>query len=75
MTREEARMAADSLMEHLKLSAAQATILLDETVPQPLLRVFVFDKSAVGSRHWPARWRGFPVEVVLSKPFRAAFNS
>lgn len=63
---------ADSLMEYLRLSDAQATILLDETTTPPTLRVYVFDTNLLASRKWPKKleWQGYGVEIIPSEPFR-----
>jgi len=70
MSRADARKAAESLMDHLRLSDAQAAVLLDQTASEPTLRVYVFDSALVASRRWPKHWLGFAVEIVPSAPFR-----
>ena len=66
-----AQTAADSLLEYLRLSDADATVFLDTATTPPTLRVFVFNKALFESRRLTTReWRGFSVEVVYSSRFR-----
>jgi hypothetical protein len=67
----EAQTAADSLLEHLRLSDADASVFLDTATAPPTLRVFVFNKSLFESRRFTTReWRGFAVETICSSRFR-----
>jgi len=71
MNLRDATKAADSLMEHLRLSDAQAAVLVDRTAAtEATLRLYVFDPVVFSSRKWPKSWQGFIVQVVRSAPFR-----
>jgi len=72
----EAQTAADSLLEQLRLSDADAAVFLDTGTTPPTLRVFVFDKSLFESRRWTIlEWRGFSVDIVPSSRFRPLTRS
>ncbi len=70
MGRVGAEQAADSLMDYLRLSDDQATVLLDETTDPPTFRIYIFDPAVFESKKWPHQWQGYLVRVIRSAPFK-----
>jgi hypothetical protein len=68
MTNVRAHTAADSLLEHLKLSDSDASVFLDTTTDPPTLRLFIFSKALLSGLTL-SEWHGFSVKVVHSARF------
>ena len=55
---------AEGLLARMRLSHAQASVLLDQSSDSETLRVYVFDERAAQQKFDVRSWQGYRVEVV-----------
>lgn len=57
------RKMGEGLLAHLHLSAAEASVVIDETRTPHWLVVYVYDSRASRRLQVPPEWKGHPVQV------------
>jgi hypothetical protein len=57
------KQSVERLFERLGLTISQATLLLDESGDEPVLRLYVYDSRVSSARLRLHRWAGLPLEI------------
>ena len=55
---------AEGLLAHMRLTHAQAAVLLDQTSEPETLRVYIFEERAAKQSFDIKKWRGYRVHIV-----------